>query len=555
LKKPFGKNRAARTPEERKTLRRERILLIVSGALLGFAFPPIPFPFTLLMLCALIPYFEIIQRKEKLIEINQKTYLTFFAFSCVTLYWVGSWQPTADPFLMISGVLLLFVNPIFFLIPSTLYYFARRTFSNKIALILYPLFWAAYEYLYMLTDASFPWLTLGSGLSYFLSFIQIADIIGAVGISIAVIYINILFTKAWEKYKEKKKIFSFPFIAGLSIILLFILYGIIRTSTFELSDEKIKVGIIQPNLDPWDKWSGGSIDEITQLYFELSQRAIDNGAELIVWPETAFPIFLTGPTFAPVKDSVLQFLNKNEVYLLTGMPDLVYFDKNDSMPSDVKYSEADDFYYATYNAIMMLSPDTREIQRYGKMKLVPFGERVPFVDALPFLGDLIKWGVGLSGWNVGKDTVIFKMYNESSADTLSLNGLVCYESIYPFFVAKFVQKNVDIITVVTNDSWYGKLSGPYQHKEISVLRAIENRRSLIRAANGGISCIINPLGETEAETEMLTQDLIVGNVIIQNNRSTFFTSYPMIIPGIASAASLWILGIFLFKRLKEKFNL
>jgi apolipoprotein N-acyltransferase len=111
-----------------------------------------------------------------------------------------------------------------------------------------------------------------------------------------------------------------------------------------------------------------------------------------------------------------------------------------------------------------------------------------------------------------------------------------------------------LIAVVTNDSWYGKLSGPYQHKEYAVLRAIENRRSVIRAANGGISCIINPVGITETQSEMFVKTFITGDVVLQREK-TIFTRYPLIIPVISSAASLWIIGIFILKKLKSKLKL
>ncbi len=216
------------------------------------------------------------------------------------------------------------------------------------------------------------------------------------------------------------------------------------------------------------------------------------------------------------------------------------------------------FYYTTYNGVYMFNPGTKHIQRYGKMKLVPFGERVPFVDQLPFLGDLIKWGVGITGWNVGKDTVVFKMklrkkYGLREDDTLRINALVCYESIYPYFVTEFVRRGADLISVVTNDSWYGNLSGPYQHEEIAVLRAVENRKSVVRAANGGISCIIDPLGRTITQSKMLTKDYIVGDVIIQKDE-TFFTKNPYIVPVISCVISVWIAGMFLIKKLKVKFK-
>ncbi len=137
------------------------------------------------------------------------------------------------------------------------------------------------------------------------------------------------------------------------------------------------------------------------------------------------------------------------------------------------------------------------------------------------MGDIFKWGVGITGWNIGKDTTVFKIYKDG-IDTIKVGGLVCYESVDPVFVSAFVQKGAEIITVVTNDSWYGKSSGPYQHKDFGILRAVENRRSVVRCANGGISCIINAKGEILSETELYTKTTLVGEVPLQDEK-TFFT--------------------------------
>ena len=548
------------SPEEKRVKRKERLLLILSGVLMGVGFPPLPFPFTLFLFVGLIPYFIVIEKRKTLAEINRATYLTFFVFSVITLYWVGSWQKESDPFLMIAGGTLLFFEPILFLIPSTLFYLAKKSFSGTVALFLFPMFWAAYEYLYMLTDISFPWLTLGHGLAEFIPFIQIADTIGAVGLSIIVIYINIFLYKAFFNLKLSKRKFLLHLSTALIIYILILGYGFFRLDTFHVSSKTIKVGLIQPNLNPWDKWNDKNLNNLTIEYLNLSQQAVNKGARLIIWPETALPVFLMDGSYSITLDSIYSFLRHNNVYLLTGMPDVKYFYPGENVPYDAKTNSSENISYATYNGILLLSPDTRIVQRYAKMKLVPFGERVPFVNQLPFLGKLIRWSVGISGWNVGKDTVNFKLpdiednrppFTTSSKDSISINGLVCYESVFPYFVTNFVQRGARLIAVVTNDSWYGKSSGPYQHKEISVLRAVENRRTVVRAANGGISCIINPLGKTKIESTLFTKDVIVGDAPLESTE-TFFTKYPLIIPEISLAVSLWILGIFILKKIKKK---
>jgi apolipoprotein N-acyltransferase len=532
---------------------KERLLLVASGILMGISFPPFPFPCQILMFIGLVPYFLVVEKRDRLIDLNRASYIMGFVFSLITLYWVGSWQKEADTFLMISGGLLIFINPVFFMIPTTLLYFSRNLFPKGIAIYLFPLFWITYEYLYMITDLSFPWLTLGSGLSHFNIFIQIGDIVGAVGLSMIVIYINILITKAIQTKSIFPKSFRINIGLAAGIFLLVIVYGVYRLSTFKISDKKVKVGLIQPNLDPWGKWSNIDLHDLTSIYFDLSSQAVNQGAKVIFWPETALPVYLREGGYNDVLDSIYSFLDKNNVSLITGMPDLIYYKSGEKMPEDVKYSKPGNYYYSTYNAVLLFSPNRREIERYGKSKLVPFGERVPFVDQLPFLRDFIKWSVGISDWNVGRDTTVFKVPLVNK-DTLKINSLVCYESIYPYYIERFINKGADLISVVTNDSWYGNSSGPYQHKEMAVLRAIENRKTVVRAANGGISCIIDPLGRTLTESKLFTKTQITGDVFIQENE-TFFSKYPLILPMISSAFSFWVFGIFILKKLKSKLNL
>jgi len=549
------KNKPSLSESEKKNKKQEKILLVLSGILIGLSFPPLPFPFQLLMFVGFIPYFYVIEKKNKLLDISRSTYLMAFVFSAITIYWVGSWQASADPFLMISGILLVFVNPVFFLIPATLLYFSRKVFPSKVTLFFLPFFWVSYEYLYMITDLSFPWLTLGNGLSGFTSFIQIADIIGALGLSAVIFFINIFIYKGLMFFNNSDKKYLIHFTLALFLFVGILLYGFNRIKSFKISDDKIRVGLVQPNIDPWDKWEPPhqDLNSFLELYTSLSRDAVSKGAQLLVWPETALPVYLMSGLYNETVDSIYNFLAENNVYLLTGMPDIRYYLNKENAPDDAKYNESGDYYYTTYNAIMLFSPHRREIQRYGKTKLVPFGERVPFVDQLPFLGNLIKWGVGLSGWNIGKDTILFKMPLKEN-DTLKINGLVCYESIYPVLVAGFVDRGADFISVVTNDSWYGKLSGPYQHKEFAILRAVENRRSVVRAANGGVSCLINSLGIIETETEMFTKTFLVVDVPLQKEE-TFYSHNPLIIPIISSVFSLWILGLFILKKIKDKFKL
>lgn len=551
--KLFSKYKVQLSPEEKKQRRKERLLLILSGIILGISFPPFPFPFTLLIFVGLIPYFIVIKRRTTLASISSATFLFSLVFSLITIYWVGSWSSEADPYLMLAGVALLLVYPCVMLIPSTLFYLTRKVFPKFDAIWFFPLFWVTLEYLLTQTDLRFPWLLLGHGLAKFNLFIQGSDIVGTNGLSLIAAYINVLLFKSFFEKNSEEKFRLKPLLIAVFIFLCMIIYGIYKTSTFRISERKVRIGIVQPNLNPWDKWSTGNLSDLLNMYLTLSQKCVDEGAEVILWPETALPVYAFGRTYPMVENSIYNFLDTNNVSLLTGMPDIIYDLNQNNIPEDSKYSGPGNYYYRTYNAVLGLNPGSRNIQRYGKMKLVPLGERVPFVDQFAFLGDLLKWGVGITGWNIGKDTTVFKIKNEK-IDTIKVGGLVCYESVDPVFVTAFVQKGAELITVVTNDSWYGKSSGPYQHKDFAMLRAVENRRSVVRCANGGVSCIINAKGKILAETEMFEKTTLVGEVPLQDEK-TFYSENPLIVPILCSVFSFWIFGMNILIWLKSKFKM
>lgn len=544
------KNKIQLSSEQKKERRNDRLLLILSGILFGISFTPFPFPVTLFLFIAFVPYLFVVTKKQSLLSVNSASYVTFFILSLITIYWVGSWQSKADPFLMLSGVVLIFFYPCVLLINSTLFFISRKIFKRDLSLFFFPFFWVTGEYILTLTDLKFPWLTIGHGLAKFTAFIQIADIVGAFGLSFIVLWINVLIYWGIKNYKNNTKKSFISFSGALIIFLILIIYGFVKLSNDIDDEKKIRVGIVQPNIDPWNKWELGGLDDMLKNYLNLSQKCIDEGAKLILWPETALPVYLlSGPYYSEVNE-IHSFLEKNNICLLTGMPDYKIYDKNP--PHTARYSKAGRYYYATYNGILLFQPGNVEVQHYGKMQLVPLGEHTPFVDQLPFLGDLLKWGVGISGWNVGQDTTVFKFVENK--DTVKVGGLVCYESVFPTFPNYFVERGAQFLAVLTNDSWYGKLSGPYQHKEFADLRAVENRKAVVRCANGGVSCLINKFGKTEIETEMFVRTHLVVDVPL-NNEKTFYTKHPLIIPVLSSVFSIWVLGINILLWLKKKFKL
>lgn len=536
--KLFRKYGIPKTSEQRKENKKQILLAVLGGVLLGLSFPPIPLPF--LAFFAFIPFFFVLEKRESLASINRISYVFLFFFCLITIYWVGSWTKEADPFLMISGGLLIFANPGFYLIATSVYYLSTKIFSKRTSLFLFPLYWVFFEYIYSLTDLKFPWLTLGNSLAYFNHFIQIGDLVGAHGLTLIIIYINVFLFLSIKEISITKKVNQKFLFAAISLFIIPLIYGGYKTATYEVPSKQIKVGLIQPDVNPWDKWSGGSITAQLEKYFVLSENAINKGARIIIWPETALPCYLLSGNYSFEVERIHQFVDKNKIALITGMPDINFFYDIKTAPKGAKLLRSGDAAYTSFNSILTFLPNTRQIQKYQKNQLVPFGEKVPFVEDLPFLGEFIKWQVGISSWNVGTTQ------NVSNLGYIKVGAVVCIESIYPEYITKLVNNGAEFLSVVTNDSWYGYSSGPFQHKEISVLRAVENRRSVVRTANGGISCIIDPMGRTLASTKLFTQDILVGYVPISNEK-TFYSKFPLIIPLTAVFVSLLTILLAIYK--------
>ncbi|MCC6636473.1 MAG: apolipoprotein N-acyltransferase [Ignavibacteriaceae bacterium] len=546
-----------KTPDEKLALRNDRFLLILAGVLTGFAFPPIPFPVTAFF--ALVPLLMVLNRREKLIDLNRAAYFYGFVTGIISLYWVGAYTVAKDPFLMAGGGLTIFANPIFFIIPTTLYYGISRfgKIGKQNAIWFLPFFWASYEYFYMNIDLNFPWITLSNTMANFPVFFKIANVIGPLGMTVVLLFINIFIFKIWTAWKAEKKIDRFAVRLLYPFLLIPLLYGIFSTDTTP-PKETLRVGLIQPNLDPYKKWAGGNLDEIIDNYFDLTSKAVKDGARIVMWPETALPVYLLNGQYDAQVLKIHNLVDSLNIHLMTGMPHMKIFQSSDRLPPDAKTFPDSKIRYGSYNSVLLFSPGDRVIQQYGKVKLVPFGERTPYIDQIPVLGDLLKWGVGISSWNVGQDTTVFKAVLKTSLTEreVKIGALVCFESVFPYYASELTNRGAEFFTVITNDSWYGNTSGPYQHKEFSTLRAIENNRAVVRAANGGISCLITADGKTISSTKMYESAVLVVDVPLQSGETVFVKTssvFPYICYGISLFAVIfWIVGIIEKKRIKEK---
>lgn len=551
---------------------------LCGGLLLGLAYPPTGFAFGLLAFVALVPFLVSLESTERLRHAFKRAYYGTFIWNLIVTYWVGGWfaDGNVDPFLMVSGIALTFFQPLLLSIPFLLYDVIRRKYGIPSALIMLPVIWVGFEYWRSTTDIAFPWLSLHNTQTYNLAYIQFIEFTGSYGISLLLVCINVAVYILYRKgriiaegvtgrglalFLSKHIIKIVISVLSVCIVLPY-LYGALKLNASQEHKPDLHVLIVQPNINPWAKWELSSariVDSMIRSTYSGLQK--HGSVDMVLWPETAITYPITVPSMREDLNGLNMFISSINASLLTGIPDKEYYVKGkDVIPQDAKDAGGGEFYRA-WNAAMLFYQDaSRSIryQRYHKQLLVPFGERVPFVDDFPFLGELFKWGVGLGSWNrEGVDSLLMLSFHGSSItapQTANIAMLICYESVFPTYVQQAVQKGANLISIVTNDGWYGNSSGPYQHERYAILRAIENRRWVIRSANTGISCVIDETGHIVDELPFNASGSIRGEIPLLSS-ATFYSSIGDVIPRAmmwANGALVTFFAVSMFLRKRKK---
>jgi len=523
--------------------------------MLGFSFPPSQFG--ILACFALVPLLIALAEIDRLGPALRYSYLAFLVFHVITLNWTGGYSHGHDAYMMIAGAVTMLVHPLFYWIPMTAYMLVKRHVSDRAALIAFPAFWVSYEYSHSLSEWSFPWLTLGNSQTYDLSRIQFISATGVYGLSLWILVLNCIAYALYSSLavgdrRARTRKNTLLLSALLILYLLPTAQGLWTLSRnppdrpHAGTDSSITVGMIQSNVDPWDKWQHGGHQGVS-LYVGLTDQLVDSVGkqkpDLVLWPETAIPVYLLTPRNAALRDELRSSVSRLGVAVLTGVPHAVFYADSTSAPRSAKRIPGTGERYDAFNAAALFEPGADSIPWYGKMKMVPFAERVPYADLLNFI-DFLRWDVGIGGWQIGRDTTIF-VERKTGARFCTM---ICYESVYPSFVSSFVRKGAEFITIITIDSWWGKMSGAYQHQQFSILRAIENRRWLARCAVGGISCYIDPFGRVYDKTELFSRALLNGTI----RRSTDLTAYTEHGDWLSEICVL-VSGMFLAAALGKKF--
>lgn len=458
---------------------RNAIAVIASAALFGIAFPP--YPFVIPVFICLVPItVTTAGRADADGSARDGAHMGFW-FGLIgygiNLYWIAVALAIYTKLALLGYIAAVLILAGVLAATVAILLVVRRRTRLPMALLL-PVVWVASELLLNhLADLSFPWLPLGLAVSRLPVLAQIADLSGVHGVSFWIAAINGLLADAWLLRGRRGAASSRLVIVAAAIVVV-TTYGAWRLYTIRLRP-LAPIAIVQPNIPQEEKWQAENRGRIVGILSSLTRQAVARrDARLIVWPEAALPGFL--PEHPEWADTLAHLATLGNVPLLVGA-----LDATRTTRDDVRY----------YNAAM-LTDTTGAIDWlhvYHKTYLVPVVERVPFFNPAWFAR--LKW---FGGYSRGSAPSIFRL------PFGNVGVLICYESAFAARSRFYRRRGADLLINITNDAWFGRTVAPDQHAAHLVLRAIENRVGIVRAANTGISEYVDPLGRVHGATSLFT---------------------------------------------------
>lgn len=365
---------------------------------------------------------------------------------------------------------------------------------GALGLLMAPVAWVAAEFARGHVLGGFPWIPLGSAVVTLVPVAQLASLVGVYGLSFFLVTLGTLVALALATDGRTRVAAA---AAAVSLLLSVSVWGSLRVADARLTREgtPLTVGLIQPNISQADKWNRAMVGEIGRRFTALTRRAVADGAEAVLWPESSTPYLFNED---PVQSEAVRALVRE-----SGVPLLFGTDEVERGSPD-KY----------YNSAFVLDPTGAVAAVYRKIQLVPFGEFVPLKQLLFFVAPLVE---AVSEFTPGERVTMLPL-GEHMASTA-----ICYEVVYPHLIRRGVLEGAELLTTITNDAWYGDSSAPYQHFELASMRAIEQGRYLARAANTGISGIIDPYGRPVVATRVFEEAVVTGEIRFLQSHTLYAT--------------------------------
>jgi apolipoprotein N-acyltransferase len=534
-----GANRAAMV----KTGRVLSIALapILSGALLVFPFPR--YDVSWLAWVGFVPL---------LIAICGKSLKAgfFLSYCCGIVFFTGafSWIFAVPGFKFYHHILLSPYEGLYFGFFGLAFNLISRRRGIAPALLTAPLIWVCLEYIRSnLSFLALPWVLLAHSQYQVLPVIQIASVTGAYGVSFVIMMVNsalaamllpLAYRSGLNDLTHRQVISNRGRIAvaGSAAVLVAIalLYGHLKLSA-PVEGKSIKISVVQGNIDREKKRNPLKHTRyIMQKYADLTRQASGDEPVMIVWPEAATPGFIF-KNMTAFKE-MISIIREVKTPLLVGSAEYPKFAKNKSKSKKS-------------NTALFFSSEGKVLGQYLKMRLVPFWEYVPY-------GETFKWPEFIAAEKkasnvAGKEFTTFEIEGEK------FGVVICWEIAFPWLFSRFVNDGANFMLNITNEGWFGENAAPYQMLSMSVFRAVENRVYLVRAANTGISCFIDPHGKINGRVRENDKDIYVEGYltreIIASKEKAFYTAYGDVFVYLCMLVTAVML-VFSFFGAKGKFS-
>ena len=530
---------------------------LLSAALLWLAWPPIPYTAPLLWV-AFVPLLlalESVMRgdyQKKGTNVFLLGGLTGVVWNTASIYWVFNAMNAVMPVYAAAFVALIPFGLAAFLMALAfrLYYQLRKRHSIGISLVGLVCFWIAYEYLHQTWDLAFPWMTLGNGFASTHQLVQWYEYTGVYGGTVWLWAVNcgvfLAILAAKDGFARSRRYALWGSTAAL--VALPSLWSIWRYATYEEHENPSNVVIVQPNVDPYGKFSFIAPEEQLENLIQLSKSVAQPNTEFFVWPETAIAHpppgydegeFLGHPAFQQLQQFLSPYKNGN---ILSGIESYRLYNEQQT-PTARPWGKD---YLDVFNAAILIE-NSAKLQFYHKSKLVAGVEQFPFGGALAFMKPLFNAFGGTTG-GYGRQDKPSVFYSQSG---IGAAPVICYESIWGNYVAEYIREGAQFVAVITNDGWWGNTAGKDQHLAYAKLRAIETRRWVARSANTGISGFINQRGDVVQKTQWWVPGAIKQDINL-NEEITFYVRTGDYLAYAGCMGSLVFGLLLLFGRVKRK---
>jgi apolipoprotein N-acyltransferase len=497
-------------------------LALLSGALLAGSFPKFGTPTLAWIALAPLLVAIVLAHRERRSSSNIFGFgvLTGVVYFSGTLYWVVGVMNTYGGLSLVVSVMVALLLASYLALYIGFFALLVRTavsISGLGGIWLAPFFWVAAEWVRSTLGGGFPWALLGSSQATVIPVVQAASVVGVYGLSALVALVGTAAAVVALTTDRRQRA---GVVAVGCLLAVVVAGGIVRVSRGALLREgaAIRAGLVQGSVNQEDKYNASLRDVILGRYLDLSREVIAAGAQMVVWPEASTPFYfdLDASSAAPVRRLAAE----------TGTPFLI--------GTDEYVRAADGAPDRYYNAAVLVGPDGASRGSYRKMQLVPFGEYVPLKQLLFFVGPLIE---AVSDFSAGTDAVVF------DADGRRFSVAICYESVYPWIARAFVARGAQLLVTITNDAWFQRSSAAYQHFEQGSIRAVEEGRYFIRAANTGISGAVDPYGRVLARTELFVPAAVTADVRLLSGRTWYNVFGDLIVwISLIAALTVWVMG-------------